>query len=173
MGGRLKTAPVVKSARDREALWEALADGTLDLVATDHAPGKWPEEKATGSIWTDYGGVPGVELMLPFLMSEGVCKGRLSLARALALLCTGPARVHQLLDKGSLQAGADGDVVVFDPHTEWEVRASELQTRQRYTPFEGWRFRGRVEATWVRGVLVHDRERGPIGEPSGRLVPCA
>lgn len=170
LGGLLKTAPVVKGAEDREALWQGLADGTLDMVATDHAPGQFPEEKTTGSIWTDYGGVPGVELLLPFVMSEGVNKGRISLWRAVQTLCSGPARIHSLAGKGRLEVGADADFVVFDPHRPWTVRAKELVTRQKYTPFEGWKLTGRVLRTYVRGEVAFDLESGVVGRARGRHV---
>jgi len=170
LGGLLKTAPVVKSAADRQALWEGLADGTLDMVATDHAPGAYPKEKTTGSIWTDYGGVPGVELLLPYLLSEGVMRGRLSLARAMRLLSSNPAQIHSLAGKGGLQPGNDADVVVFDPRPLWTVRAKDLVTRQPYTPFEGMQWQGRVTTTYVRGRLVYDRARGFADAPRGKRV---
>ena len=171
MGAVLKTAPVVKSAADREALWQGLADGTIDMIATDHAPGQWPEEKHTGSFWSDYGGVPGVELMLSYVLSEGVAAGRISLERAVELLSAGPARVHRLGPaKGALREGADADLVVFDPAQRWTVSAAQLQTRQKYTPFEGMTMVGRVLRTFVRGVEVFEQVQGPIGMASGRLV---
>ena len=171
LGGLLKTAPVVKGATDREALWDGLADGTIDMIATDHAPGVYPEEKATGSIWTDYGGIPGVELLLSYVLSEGVGKGRISLARAVEVLCAAPARIHALKGKGCIEPGADADLVVFDPRPVWTVRAAELCTRQKYTPFDGVQLTGRVCATYVRGVQVFDINRGVMGAAEGRLVP--
>ena len=175
LGSVLKTAPVVKSQADQDALWEGLADGTIAMIATDHAPGRWPEEKCTGSFSRDYGGVPGVELMMPFVLSHGVARGRLSLERALELMCAGPARVHHLEGKGALRVGNDADLVVFDPAERWTVRAAELWTRQKYSPFEGVEFQGRVRHTFVRGKHVFDIARGPVGEPSGRMAvaqPC-
>ena len=172
LGGLLKTAPVVKGSADRDALWEGLADGTLDMIATDHAPGKFPEEKTTGSIWADYGGVPGVELMLTFVLSEGVHRGRISLWRAVQLLCEGPARVHALRGKGVIEPGADADFAVFEPKATWTVRAAELRTRQKYTPFEGMRLTGRVRRTYLRGIQVFDDEHGLVGDPCGRHVPA-
>jgi allantoinase len=171
MGSVLKTAPVVKSAADRDALWEGIADGTIDMVATDHAPGQWPQEKQSGSIWTDHGGVPGVELLLPFLLSEGVAKGRIGLARLLELLCSEPARIHGLESlKGSLQPGMDADFVAVDPAAKWTVQAEQLLTRQKYTPFEGMELSGRVMRTFVRGHEVFAQGRGMIGPPTGMLV---
>ena len=170
LGGLLKTAPVVKGAADRDALWEGLVDGTIDMVATDHAPGAYPEEKTTGSIWTDYGGVPGVELMVPYILSEGVGTGRLSLSRAVEVLCGAPARIHALRGKGSIERGADADLVVFDPTVVWTVCAQDLVTRQKYTPFEGMGLRGRVRATYLRGELVFDVERGVVGWARGVVV---
>ncbi|MBI5535860.1 MAG: allantoinase AllB [Deltaproteobacteria bacterium] len=171
MGSLLKTAPVVKSAADRDALWEGVADGTIDMVATDHAPAQWPQEKQTGSIWTDYGGVPGVELLLPFLLSEGVAKGRIDLQRAIELVCAAPARIHGLESrKGGLQPGMDGDFVAIDPEQKWTVQADKLLTRQKYTPFEGMELTGMVMRTFVRGTEVFERSRGMLGAPVGQLV---
>jgi allantoinase len=171
MGSLLKTAPVVKSAEDRDALWEAVADGTLDMVATDHAPAEWPKEKQTGSIWTDYAGVPGVELLLPYVLSEGVAKGRINLERAVELVCGAPARVHGIDQrKGALRVGADADFAVVDPEARWTVRPERMTTRQKYTPFEGWELTGRVMRTFLRGVEVFAAGRGPLGFPTGELV---
>jgi len=171
MGSLLKTAPVVKSAADREALWEGVADGTIDMIATDHAPANWPAEKQTGSIWTDYGGVPGVELMLSYVLSEGVAKGRITLERAIELCCEGPARIHGISSrKGALEVGMDADFVVVDPEERWTVRADELFTRQKYTPMEGMELTGRVLRTFVRGHEVFDRAVGAVGEPFGSFV---
>lgn len=171
MGSLLKTAPVVKTASDRELLWGGLADGTIDMVATDHAPANWPTEKQTGSIWTDYGGVPGVETMLPYVLSEGVAKGRLTLERALEVCCEAPARIHGIASrKGALEVGMDADFVAVDPSERWTVRADELLTRQKYTPFEGWEFTGRVLRTFVRGHEVFHRAQGAVGEPFGVFV---
>lgn len=171
LGGILKTAPVVKSSSDRDELWKAISDGTLEMVATDHAPGKWPEEKKTGNIWTDYGGVPGVETLAPFIISEGVSKGRITLAQAVSLLSSGPARIHSINSrKGAIAVGFDADFMVVDPRHTWIVRASDLYTRQKYTPFDGWQFHGKVIRTYLRGREIYDISRGIVGAPAGKLV---
>ena len=170
LGSTLKTAPVVKSAADRDRLWRGLAEGDLAFVASDHAAGQFPEEKHTGSFWTDYGGVPGVELLLPFLYSEGVCAGRITLERLVELTATGPARffgVHRR--KGRLEPGFDADFVVFDDAETWTVRADRLHNLNRYTPFDGHSFTGRVRATYVHGQCAFRRSSdgselfGPAG----------
>lgn len=172
LGPFLKTAPVVKTAADRDALWRALADGTLDFAATDHAPCPRSEKQAA-SAWEAYGGVPGVETFLPFLLSEGWRAGRLTLARLVEIASTAAARRYGLAAcKGALAVGRDADVVLVDPDATWTVRAEALQSKAGWTPFEGRTFRARVRRTFVRGRLVYDDGAGVVGEPGwGRFVP--
>jgi allantoinase len=158
MGSLLKTAPVVKDEIDRQRLWQGLASGEVSFVATDHAAARWPEEKTTGSIWTDYGGVPGVELLLPYLWSEGVVSGRITLQRLTELLCSEPARFFGVDHrKGWLRPGCDADFVVFDEGVHWKVKADTLHNLNRYTPLEGFELTGRVRATYVRGQCAFER----------------
>ncbi len=158
LGSLLKTAPVVKSESDRQRLWQGLASGELSFVATDHAAGRWPEEKETGSIWTDYGGVPGVELLLPYLWSEGVVTGRITVQRLTELLASEPARFFGVDHrKGWLRPGCDADFVVFDEGARWTVRADALHNLNRYTPLDGFELTGRVRSTFVRGNCVFER----------------
>ena len=158
MGSLLKTAPVVKDESDRQRLWQGLESGEISFVATDHAAARWPDEKETGSIWTDYGGVPGVELLLPYLYSEGVVGGRITLQRLTELLCSEPARFFGVDHrKGWLRAGGDADFVVFDEGARWTVKADTLHNLNRYTPFEDFELTGRVRATYVRGQSAFER----------------
>jgi len=158
LGSLLKTAPVVKGAADREALWRGLATGSLQHVATDHAAGEWPREKTTGSIWSDYGGVPGVELMVPYLYSEGVRAGRITLERMVELVSSEPARFFGVGGrKGRLEPGFDADFCVLDPNETWQVDPARLHNLNRYSPFAGQAFTGRVVATVVRGQTVFER----------------
>jgi allantoinase len=164
-GSILKTAPVVKGTADRERLWQGLASGELSFVTTDHAAGRWPEEKETGSIWSDYGGVPGVELMLPYLYSEGFCAGRITLQRLIEITASEPARFFGIDHrKGRLHPGFDADFVVFDEAARWTVRAESLHNLNRYTPLEGREFTGRVRASYLRGQCVY--QRNPDGSES-------
>jgi allantoinase len=157
-GALLKTAPVVKAASDRDRLWQGLRSGDVEFVATDHAAGQWPEEKSTGSIWTDYGGVPGVELSLPYLYSEGVHGGKLDLERLTEITASAPARFFGIeARKGRIEVGFDADFVVLDPDERWTVRAEALHNMNRYTPLEGYELTGRVQATYLRGACVYER----------------
>lgn len=157
-GGMLKTSPVVKSGRDRDRLWQGLSSGEVSFVTTDHSPVQWPEEKRTGSIWTDHDGMPGVELLLPYLYSEGVCTGRITLERMVRLLSVEPARFLGINHrKGRLKRGLDADFVVFDEHETWTVRPEALHNLNRYTPFEGRLLTGRVRAVYLRGQCIYQR----------------
>jgi allantoinase len=158
LGAPLKTAPVVKSAHDREGLWRGLASGDLLFVASDHAAAVWPEEKHTGSIWTDYGGVPGVELLLPTLYSEGVAAHRITLERLVEITSTAPAEFFGVGHrKGRIKEGYDADFSVIDENASWTVQASDLHNKNRHTPLEGRRLQGRIRETWVRGRRVFMR----------------
>ncbi len=160
LGAVLKTAPVVKTRHDLERLWEGIVSGELDYVATDHAAGQWPEEKKTGNIWTDYGGVPGVELMLPYLYSEGVKKERITLERLVEITSAAPARFFGIDQrKGRLARGFDADFVVFDKDESWQVRAKDLHNMNRYTPHDGQTLTGRVRSLYLRGERVFHRDR--------------
>jgi len=158
LGAVLKTAPVVKSQGDQERLWRGLAAGELDYVATDHAAGQWPAEKHTGSIWSDYGGVPGVELMLPYLYSAGVRERRITLERLTEITAAAPARFFGIENrKGRIAPGFDADLVVLDEDERWTVHADEMHNLNRYTPLDGRSIMGRVRATYVRGHLAYER----------------
>jgi len=154
-GSSLKTAPPVKEAHNRDKLWQYLKDGTIDFVTSDHAPAR-PEEKRTGSVWTDYGGIPGVGTTYPYLFSEGYLKGRLSLAQLQNLMAAAKARRFGLADrKGAIALGLDADLVIMDPAGRTVLRGEELLSKGKDTPFDGMELRGAILGTWVRGKAVY------------------
>ncbi len=171
IGSSLKVAPSVKSAGNREGLWELLAAGVIAFVASDHAPSP-AREKNTGSIWTDYGGIPGVGAMLPYMISEGYIAGRLSLKRLVEAVSSAPAQRYGLSQcKGAIAVGKDADLVLFDPNGEWVVEGEKFLSQGKVTPFEGMRFSGRIVKTLVRGQVVYDSELGICVEPGyGRWI---
>lgn len=155
-GAALKTAPPVKTKADRHRLWELLAEGLISFVASDHAPAR-REEKRSGSVWTDYGGIPGVGTTLPYLFSEGYLSGRLSLRRFLEAVSGAAARRYGLSDrKGELRVGLDADFVLMDASGKTVLSGAALYSKGRDTPFEGMALRGALRSTWVRGRKVYE-----------------
>ncbi len=163
-----KIAPPLRRAEDNEALWQGLVDGTVDFMATDHAPYEIATEKdAPGmDVWTSFPGIPGVETLVPIMISEGFNKGRLSLSRLVEVLCTNPA-VHYGLypKKGAIEIGADADFTIVDLEKEWTLDKDKMHCKPKYTPFHGMKLKGKVDKTIVRGTLVYDDELGVVGKP--------
>ncbi len=152
-----KMAPPLRTARDREALRAALADGTLDCVATDHAPHA-AHEKDVEYAAAPFG-VVGLETALPIVL-ELVREERLSALDAIACLSTRPARVLGLRG-GSLEVGAPADLVLLDPDLVWKVEPRALRSKSANSAFLGRELRGRALATWVGGTRVFGGEEAP------------
>jgi allantoinase len=170
-GSSLKCTPPLKGRENRDKLWRYLSEGIISFVASDHAPCR-VEEKNTGSIWTDYAGIPGCPTLLPYMFSEGYMKGRLSLPRFLEIISAAAARRYGIFRrKGSIEKGKDADFALIDPEDEWNVRGAELYSKGTVTPFEGMVFRGRVVKTIVRGRLIYTSDAGILAEGGyGSLV---
>ncbi len=154
-GPFLKVDPSLKSPAERERLWEAVADGTIDCLGTDHFP-TYRANRETGweDIWEPYAGLPGVETLVEFLASEGVEAGRISWPRLVELLCTTPARKAGVYPaKGSLAVGTDADIVLLrnDPY---EVEASSLAYNGGWTPYEGREWTWRVDTVITDGTVA-------------------
>jgi allantoinase len=159
-GSSLKCTPPVKGRENREKLWQYLSEGIISFVASDHAPCS-DEEKNTGSIWTDYAGIPGCPTLLPYMFSEGYMRGRISLQRLLEATSAHAAKRYGILHrKGSIEEGRDADFALIDPEQNWTVRGKELPSRGTVTPFEGMEFRGRIVKTILRGKLIYASDRG-------------
>lgn len=151
-------SPPLRSPADRDALWAGLADGSLDLVATDHVPDRRSVEKAEAATGTPFdrisNGAPGIETLLALVYSEGVRRGRISVERMVELVATTPARRFGLARKGALEVGLDGDVVIFDPAPSRTLRAADLHHTSDYTPYEGLTVQGAVRNVFLRGTDV-------------------
>ncbi|MGQ9703555.1 MAG: dihydroorotase [Actinomycetota bacterium] len=151
-----KVNPPLRTPEDVRELRQALADGTIDAVATDHAPHS-PEEKEREFDYAPFG-VVGMESAFPVLYTELVKKGELGLPALIDRLTRGPARVLGLEppDYGEgIRPGARADLVLLDPAVEWVIDASAFASRGRNCPFRGWRVRGRVVLTMKSGKIVH------------------
>jgi len=148
-----KMNPPLRSAADREALLVALADGTVDAIATDHAPHATHEkimefEKAAF-------GITGLETALGLAITRLHREHKIPLARIVELFTAGPASVVDLRGRGSLAQGNYADVTIFDPKKRWTFEADKSRSKSRNTPFDGWQFTGKVVATIVGGKFVY------------------
>jgi dihydropyrimidinase len=150
-------SPPLRHEHDREALWAACLDGRIDVIGTDHCPFFFTEKQAKGA--RDFrlcpNGIPGVELRLALIHSEGVVKRGMSLSRFVALTSTLPARRFGLYpQKGTIASGSDADIVLFDAGRVVEVTHGLLHEHVDYTPWEGWQVTGWPVMTLSRGELV-------------------
>jgi dihydropyrimidinase len=155
-------SPPLRSATDRDALWAGLADGSLDLVATDHVPDRLGVEKAEAAAGVSFdrisNGAPGIETLLSLVYGEGVAKGRITLERMVDLLATTPSARFGMARKGALEVGRDADIVLFDPAARRTLRAADLHHTSDYTPYEGFEVDGAARDVVVRGEdVVRDR----------------
>ncbi len=146
-----KMNPPLRSEADRQALIEGLRDGSIDVIATDHAPHTVQEKEQEFDLAPF--GVIGLETALPLTLTTLVLPGLLTLNQAIGKLTGEPARVLKL-PKGRLVEGGDADLTIFDPNREWTVNASEFASKSRNTPFDGWRVKGQAVATLVGGKVV-------------------
>ena len=154
LGAFGKCAPPLRSRDEVEALWETVLDGTIDWIASDHSPCP-PSMKQTDDIWSAWGGLHGVQTLLPALLTEGVHARGMSLPRLTTLSAATPARRLGLYPrKGVLDPGSDADLILVDMDRSWSLESTDLRTRWQVSPFIGREFRGRVVATFVRGTAV-------------------
>jgi dihydropyrimidinase len=155
---RFMIAPPLRSADDADALWTGLADGSIDMVVSDHVPDRLAVEKAEAANGIPFNqisnGAPGIGTLLTLLYSEGVARGRISLERLVDLLATTPARRFGFARKGALEVGRDADIVLFDPAARRTIRNADLRHSSDYTPYEGMEVSGAVRDVFVRGVPV-------------------
>jgi dihydropyrimidinase len=151
-------SPPLRPRSDQDALWAGLADGSLDLIATDHVPDRMAVEKAEALRGVAFdrvsNGTPGIETLLAIAYSEGVANGRLSIERLVDVLSTSPARLFGLARKGAIEVGRDADLVLLDPAAHRILRAADLHHTSDYTPYEGFSITGAVRSVFVRGRPV-------------------
>ncbi len=169
-GNFVKVAPPLRPADDPVYLWEALADGSLSVVASDHAPFT-PEEKAAAGYADSGQGIPSLEMLVPAMLDAGLT-GRLPLARAVEVMTANPAKLYGIYPrKGTISAGSEADLVLVDPEATRTVRSSEFLARSGGSGrvYDGMELTGKVLTTLSRGRIVFDDGK-VIGESGGRFV---
>ncbi|HET9423104.1 MAG TPA: dihydroorotase family protein [Nocardioides sp.] len=162
--------PFAFSRAESDYYWAALADGRIDLVATDHAPHtRADKDVGRQNVWDAPPGYPGVETSLPLMIDVAV-GGRLDWARLVQLTSAAPASLCGLDRKGAIRPGMDADLVVIDPDGSVVVEAARLHSKAGWSPFEGRRLAGRITATYLRGRLVAADGELVAPEPAGRFL---
>ena len=161
-GALFFTTPPLRKERDVFALWDGIADGTIDFIATDHNPYLKSEKckdprispGTDGSEFAIPPGFTGIEEMVPLIFSEGVSKARISLEKMVQVLSSNPARILGLDKKGAVKVGNDADLVIIDPEKEKTISISNLHTKSDYTIYEGLKVKGCPIMTISRGEII-------------------
>ena len=176
-GPLLKCAPPIRDAANRDALWDALLGGRIDLVASDHSPClAVDKERGATDIFAAWGGIAGVQSLLPAVYSEALGRGAGMDMRKVAgfiawRLAAKPAGRFGLSPrKGRITTGSDADIVLFDPDRVWTLEPAMVQTRSGLTPYAGRRFTGAVVRTLVRGATVFNDGEFPAAPGHGRFI---
>ncbi len=159
-----KIKPPIRTQDDKEAVWQALNEGLIETVGSDHVPFTLAE-KIPGDIWATRTAFGGTGLILPLLLSEGLARKRISLQRLAQITSCNAARAFGLYPrKGTLMPGADADFVIIDEDKTWEIRWEDLLTASDFCVYEGMEVKGAVESVYVRGVKVFDQGK-LVGRP--------
>jgi allantoinase len=160
-----KCCPPIRERANSDRLWQALAEGTIDFVVSDHSPCP-PGLKAQGGgdFGAAWGGISSLQLALPVVWTRARQRGH-SLDDVVRWMAAGPAQIAGLAGKGRIEPGADADLVAFAPDAAFTVDQARLYHRHRLTPYAGQRLDGVVRRTWLRGEPAG-------GAPAGRLLAC-
>lgn len=175
---RFMCSPPQRTADDQAALWDAIADGTIELVTSDHAPYRMD---STGKFanGTDApfnkiaNGMPGLETRLPLMFDAMVSKGRASLAAFARMTATNPARAFGLPGKGQIATGFDADITIWNPDLSHEYKANDLHDNVGYNPFEGRVVQGWPEQVFLRGQRIVDKGTLSTGGGHGKWLAMA
>lgn len=163
-GAKWCCSPPPRDEASQEALWQGLRDGTFQVLSSDHAPYRFDESgklpKGDKTTFKDMAnGVPGLQVRLPLLYSEGVGKGRLTINEFVSLTATNHARMYGLAEKGRLEPGADADIAIWDPEKQVRLTAGMMKDNVGYTPYEGMILTGWPTTVLLRGrVIVEDNQ---------------
>ncbi|TCP20703.1 dihydroorotase/allantoinase [Scopulibacillus darangshiensis] len=167
VGPAMKVYPPVKYKKDQDELWEGIADGTISVVCSDHAP--HTEDEKDGDLWSIPAGMCGVETMVP-LMLNAVNEGKLTIQQVAALLSENPARLYDIYPrKGSFHPGTDADFTIVDLEQPFEIKKEHLHSKSKVTAFDGFKGKGAPVATIVRGQTIM-KNGDIISERNGCLV---
>ena len=164
----MKTCPLIRTAADRQAVWQGLADGTLDWVCSDHAPHTCEEKHR--SFWDAPAGISGIEGLSPVLLTA-VHRGLLTLPRVAAITSANAARTFGLYPrKGVIRPGADADLAIVDMSAAYTFRQEKMYSKAKWSPYDGMSFQGRVVETILRGRTTM-RDGQVLPDCFGQFLP--
>jgi dihydroorotase (multifunctional complex type) len=166
--GLAVTIPPVRTDNDKEALWNALKQGLIDTLGSDHAPHAL-EEKKRDVVWEIKPGIAGLETTLPLMLTQ-VNKGNLTINELVRLLAEKPAEIFQLHNRGTLSPGCPADLVVIDIKRNHKIDSSRFYSKAKFSPFDGWKVKGKPVKTFVNGRLVMDEGEIMAKPGSGQIV---
>ncbi|HUG76574.1 MAG TPA: dihydropyrimidinase [Burkholderiales bacterium] len=174
-GAKWCCSPPPRDEASQEAVWQGLKDGTFQVLSSDHAPYRFDETgklpKGAETTFKDMAnGVPGLQVRLPLLFSEGVGKGRISLQEFVALTATHHALMYGLARKGRLEPGADADIALWEPDKEVRLTASMMKDNVGYTPYEGMMVKGWPTTVISRGRVVVENDELKVARGTGQFV---
>jgi dihydroorotase (multifunctional complex type) len=162
------TIPPLRSEDDVRSLWLSFQAGTIDILASDHAPHAL-EEKNQRIVWDIAPGIVGLETLLPLMLTQ-VNAGRLSLSRLVEATSAKPAKIFHLKNRGELKNGNFADLTVVDLKKEWKIDASRFYSKAKFSPFDGWKVKGKPVKTFVNGHLVMDEGEIVSNQGDGSIV---
>jgi dihydroorotase len=162
------TMPPIRDKRDVQGLWEAVKNGWVDVIGSDHAPHTLKEKEAE-SVWEVKVGISGLETTLPLLLTE-VQRGRISIGDVVRLMSENPAEIFKLKNKGRLKEGNDADLTVVDLNRRYRIDPSKFHSKAKFSPFEGREVEGKPVKTFVAGQLVMEDNEIVTKPGSGRII---
>ncbi|MCX6710168.1 MAG: dihydroorotase family protein [Candidatus Woesearchaeota archaeon] len=155
--------PPLNKTSDSEYLWEGAINGSVDIIATDHAP-HTRIERDSGMFY----GIPGIETRMPLMLDYSL-KGKISMKRVVELCCTKPAEIYGIKNKGEIKEEYDADFFMFNPEAREKIKEENLETKCRWSPFNRMNISGRIEKMFLRGNLSYERESGFSGNPGKEI----
>ena len=166
LGTLAQQNPPIREKNHQDALWKALNDDVVDIIASDHAPHTVEEKSQTYP--KSPSGTPGVQTLVPIMLNH-VNNGKLSLSKLVSLWSHGPERIHKIHNKGRIQVGYDADFTLVDMKKEVTISNSQQKSKSKWTPFDGMKVKGWPTHTIIRGhsVMIDDEI---IGKPIGEMV---
>jgi dihydroorotase len=168
LGAISLTNPPLRTDADVRSLWSSIESDTIDILASDHAPHSL-NEKIKSEIWEVAPGIVGLETLLPLMLTQ-VNKGILSLSKLVKMTSKRPAEIFSIKNRGELKEGHSADFVIVDLKKEWKIDSSKFYSKAKFSPFDGWKVKGKPVKTFVDGHLVMDNGEITSAPGEGRII---